>query len=188
MIPPVPDPPASGSPATAAASGAARSCAGCTLCCKLTSISVLDKPAGVWCRHCAPASGCTIYEARPQVCRDFACGWLQDSAVTQHWFPARSRMILVREKQPRRLSVHADPDRPDLWRQEPYLSDLMAWAQDLVPQGIQLLVQAPPRLFGILPGGPVDLGQSAAGGEVVLESRPDASGQPRWRYRRLPLG
>jgi hypothetical protein len=164
-----------------------RSCAGCTLCCKLPSVDMLDKPAGVWCRHCAPASGCTIYPQRPQVCRDFRCGWLSDADVPAHWFPASSRMILMHQAQPPRLNVHVDPARPEAWRQAPFRDDLLAWAAILVPQGVQLLVQAPPRVWGILPDGPVDLGQSAAGGEVALVSRPDASGQQRWRYRRLPV-
>lgn len=169
-----------------AAPDATRQCAGCTLCCKLPSIGELDKPAGVWCRHCVPGQGCSIYGSRPPVCRTFRCGWLAQAELPDHWYPARCRMILMREASRRRLSVHVDPDRPDAWRQQPWLGDLVAWAGELVPQGIQLLVQAPPRLIAVLPSGPVDLGQSAAGGEVVLENRADASGVPRWRYRRLP--
>ncbi len=48
-----------------------RSCGECLLCCKLAKIVGLDKPDGVWCRHCAPGrGGCTIYETRPPVCRN----------------------------------------------------------------------------------------------------------------------
>jgi hypothetical protein len=54
---------------------AGRSCAGCTLCCKLPAIEALGKPAFQWCAHCDPKSGCAIYEQRPQPCRDFICAW-----------------------------------------------------------------------------------------------------------------
>jgi uncharacterized protein len=162
-----------------------RTCSGCTLCCKLPSIAALEKPAGVWCRHCAPASGCTIHAQRPQVCRDFVCGWLQGAGVGDHWFPARSRMIIVREASPRRLVVHVDPERPGAWSREPWIGDLQAWASDLVPQGVPVLVLDRTRVHGVLQSGPVNLGQNTAGGDVVLEQRPGGLG---WRYRRLPAG
>lgn len=38
---------------------------------------ILDKPAYQLCRHSKP-SGCEVYEARPQECRDYSCLWLSD--------------------------------------------------------------------------------------------------------------
>lgn len=53
-----------------------RECAACSLCCVLTEIPELGKPAGVRCAYLTD-SGCGIYDSpeRPQVCRDFECNW-----------------------------------------------------------------------------------------------------------------
>ncbi|MEM1183809.1 MAG: hypothetical protein AAGI53_02295 [Planctomycetota bacterium] len=56
-----------------------RSCGSCRVCCKLPDIPELDKPRDTWCRFSAKskgAPGCTRYEARPDVCREFECAWL----------------------------------------------------------------------------------------------------------------
>ena len=65
-----------------------RSCGSCTLCCtqleiesepgystRLDTAEDIAKPAGKACRYLQP-DGCSIYEARPLVCRHFACDWL----------------------------------------------------------------------------------------------------------------
>lgn len=51
-------------------------CGTCTACCRVFNIPEFSKPAGKWCEHCAIGKGCKIYEARPQVCRDYKCLWL----------------------------------------------------------------------------------------------------------------
>lgn len=56
----------------------ARECGGCTMCCKVMHVPELEKPAGIWCPHCAVGEGCGIYDERPKPCRDFECLWLQD--------------------------------------------------------------------------------------------------------------
>ena len=35
-------------------------------------IAALDKPLGLVCPHLGPDALCTIYETRPQVCRDYS--------------------------------------------------------------------------------------------------------------------
>ncbi|MFY7929993.1 MAG: YkgJ family cysteine cluster protein [Oligoflexus sp.] len=65
-----------------------RSCGTCTLCCTYLEIESkpgfstrldtgedLAKPSGISCPYLGPR-GCTIYDARPLVCRQFACDWL----------------------------------------------------------------------------------------------------------------
>ncbi len=67
-----------------------RSCQSCTACCTYLKIESqpgyttrydtgedLAKPAGVPCRFLS-TQGCSIYDVRPQVCRKFACDWLQE--------------------------------------------------------------------------------------------------------------
>ncbi len=65
-----------------------RSCGVCTQCCtqleieskpgyttRLDNAEDIAKPAGQTCRFLGP-EGCSIYEARPLLCRQFACDWL----------------------------------------------------------------------------------------------------------------
>lgn len=65
-----------------------RACGACTACCTVLEIvsepgksttfdtgEDIAKPAGQRCRFLA-ASGCTIYQSRPVVCREFKCDWL----------------------------------------------------------------------------------------------------------------
>lgn len=54
-----------------------RECGGCFACCVITDIAELGKPAGVPCQHLVDGK-CGIYDTRPQVCRDFECGWKLD--------------------------------------------------------------------------------------------------------------
>lgn len=47
-------------------------CTKCGACCVAPDIAALDKPLGLVCPHLGPDALCTIYETRPQVCRDYA--------------------------------------------------------------------------------------------------------------------
>ena len=46
-------------------------CTRCGACCVAPDISSLDKPVGVRCRHLAEDNLCSIYDERPDVCRDY---------------------------------------------------------------------------------------------------------------------
>ena len=52
-------------------------CGECTACCTLSVVEELNKEAGVTCKHCVLQKGCSIYEDRPKVCKDFECAYLQ---------------------------------------------------------------------------------------------------------------
>lgn len=47
-------------------------CTLCGACCVAPDIAALDKPLGVRCPHLAADNRCSIYEDRPQICRDYA--------------------------------------------------------------------------------------------------------------------
>jgi uncharacterized protein len=114
----------------ALSSALGRSCGACSLCCKLLQIDKpeLEKPANEWCRHCRPGhGGCSIYNERPPVCRDFACLWLINSTVGDEWYPARSKIIIVEATSELRYFV--DPRVPGRWRKEPYHSAIRANAR-----------------------------------------------------------
>ncbi|OCP04477.1 MULTISPECIES: hypothetical protein [unclassified Ensifer] len=107
---------------------AERSCGTCTLCCRLPDIDALAKPANAWCQHCTQGQGCRIYDARPQLCRDFLCLWRTDAALDDAWEPARARMMIYRQGP--QITVLVDPDVPEIWRQAPYLSTLQGFARE----------------------------------------------------------
>ncbi len=115
-----------------------RSCGTCTLCCRLPDIDLFDKPANVWCRHCIEGKGCSIYADRPSVCRDFLCLWMTDEALGEAWEPSRSHMMIYRQGP--QITVLVDPDHPDIWRREPYHTQLRAWADEAEPNGGYVIV------------------------------------------------
>lgn len=70
-----------------------RPCGGCTMCCKLPEVPDLEKPAGVWCRHCNKGKGCTIYAERPEGCRAFMCLWKVMPDFPEEMRPDKSKVL-----------------------------------------------------------------------------------------------
>ena len=103
-----------------------RDCGSCSLCCKLLSITApeLNKPPNVWCAHCRPGKGCSIYSARPEICQEFACGWLFDSALGDEWKPTRAKIVINYEVNKSTGLIDCnfvvDPAVPGRWREAPY--------------------------------------------------------------------
>ena len=54
-------------------------CGECTVCCILPALEVLNKRAGEKCINCN--NGCTIYETRPEPCKEFRCIYHQNEVV-----------------------------------------------------------------------------------------------------------
>src|SRR5215475_5814343 len=66
----------------------ARQCGSCNCCCDILEVAAVEKPVNELCRYWEAAKGCTIYHRRPQMCRSFACGWLQGH-FDDNWFPEK---------------------------------------------------------------------------------------------------
>ena len=109
-----------------------RSCADCTMCCKVMEIAELSKPQHKVCVHCEAGKGCKIYEARPRECADFICLYLFDARFGEEWKPSKIRMVLTYQRRANRLIIHVDKDRPDAWKRAPYYAQIrqMAVAAD----------------------------------------------------------
>ncbi len=62
-------------------------CTKCGACCVAPDIAALDKPLGLVCPHLGPDALCTIYERRPQVCRDYSadevCGQIEAATLEE---------------------------------------------------------------------------------------------------------
>ncbi len=144
-----------------------RACGSCTLCCKVLRIIELGSPQGQWCRHCDIGRGCRIYDRRPSECRSFHCGYLLWPMTGEHWFPARSKMVIVSELDGKRVAIHVDPDRPDAWRERPYHDEIRQWAISAAQQGHQIVVFIGRRAIVIFPDREVDLGPIADDERII---------------------
>jgi hypothetical protein len=159
-----------------------RSCGNCTLCCKVLTVFGLKepKPAGAWCPHCTPGSGCAIHTARPEDCRDFFCGYLTSSDLGEEWKPSRSRFVIAPERNGNTIHVHVDPQRPEAWKQAPYHSTLRQLAKREVPNGGRILVWIGKRLYAVLPDRDVDLGVFSED-EILIIKRLVTPGGIEWQ-------
>lgn len=72
-----------------------RECGGCTVCCEALTINVpeLKKLPGILCKNCKEG-GCSIYEARPEVCRKWYCGWRMLEDMEDEWRPDRCGFVV----------------------------------------------------------------------------------------------
>jgi hypothetical protein len=153
-----------------------RSCGTCTLCCKVLKIWELDKPPGVWCRHCKPGSGCMIYSGRPQECRTFHCGYLTNPDLGEEWKPSHSKIVVVPDMEGKRIAVHVDVQRPDAWKREPYYSNLKRWAALAGVQRGQVVAYVGGRMYMIFPDRDVDLGMVGEGDWIMMDERMTSAG------------
>jgi hypothetical protein len=79
-------------------------------------VKSMDKPVGQWCVEIGsyPGSGCTIYDNRPQECRDFECIWLQSQKTDKPW-PMELKPNVCRvvfSIQGEQMIMFVDPQRP----------------------------------------------------------------------------
>ena len=72
-----------------------RKCGECRQCCNVFPLPALDKPAGVWCRLLGPG-GCTVHDlGQPEVCRQYACYWLEHEGLSEESRPDRVGMVMT---------------------------------------------------------------------------------------------
>jgi len=143
------------------------------MCCKLLSVAELAKPAQSWCDHCEIGDrqelaahraveigvGCKTYETRPDDCRTFHCGWLLDARITDAWRPRDSRIVVKFE--PKRIVIHVDRDRKDVWRKEPFHSQIRAWARAGTLYEGDVIVWEGREALRVGPAGEQKLGRAA---------------------------
>jgi hypothetical protein len=82
-----------------------RECGECNACCNFLLIDdpPVRKLPNVLCEHWNGC--CKIYDARPNTCREFLCGWRLSSNFAENWRPDQSNILVrVLSRQPK-LSV-----------------------------------------------------------------------------------
>jgi hypothetical protein len=82
-----------------------------------------------WCPHCVTGrlgGACSIYQTRPERCRDFVCQWLKDTRFGDHWFPKHAKIVVDHRVEDDKAFVYfvVDDRVPGRWREEPWFSDI----------------------------------------------------------------
>ena len=133
------------------------------------SIAELNKLAGVWCGHCQPTTGCSIYGKRPAECRTFNCVWLVDERLGPEWKPDRSKLVVTIARDGNGIEVRCDPKFPNAWRQEPYRTQIAKWSEGAQLDNGSVVVLASDRLTLVSPDGEFYLGPVSEGDTIVRE-------------------
>ena len=160
-----------------------RECGSCTLCCKVMGVNALDKPPGTWCVHCDIGKGCTIYETRPQGCRNFQCGFLIMPELDERFRPSTCHFVVNADA--KRFEIHVDRQRPDAWRKQPYYSWIKRISRLAVARKMVVMVFVGPRCWAIYPDRDDDLGIARAGDQGVMKLVDTVSGR-RLEMHRVP--
>jgi hypothetical protein len=149
-----------------------RTCGTCSLCCKVMSITELQKPAGIWCHHHKQGAGCGIHPLRPYSCRGVYCEWMLVKNLGPEWKPERSKFALFRTNGGRRITAHVDPGFPGAWKRAPYYEQLKkwsAWGLQQRPDMHMVDVMIAARCIVVLPDRDIDLGVISDGETVRLD-------------------
>lgn len=139
-----------------------RSCDGCTMCCKLLDIDVLDKPRGKWCPDCDQKKGCKIYDDRPAPCRSFYCGYMRIAHLDERWKPSSAKFLINYEAAANRIAIHADGSRPGAWRTEPFYATIKGWARHNAASGGTVVVWTGDNVTVVMPDREKNLGIARA--------------------------
>ena len=157
-----------------------RSCGSCSLCCKVLTIALFDKPAGQWCSHAKPGKGCGIHQSRPFVCRSFFCEWMIAKGLGDEWKPERAKFAILVRNDGNRLTAHVDPGAPNAWKREPYYTNFKRWAAEGgLKNPIKLIdIMVGERLTVVLPDRDVEFGVLAPDEAIVMTRYPDGRLEP----------
>lgn len=77
-------------------------CGGCKACCTVNAIVELEKPMRTHCPNECP-KGCSIYQDRPQSCREFTCLWR--TGLGRDWERPDKIGLFVEEREGEPLGV-----------------------------------------------------------------------------------
>lgn len=161
-----------------------RACGSCTLCCKVYALPELDKPPGVWCKHCTPGKGCSIHEFAPAQCQQFFCFWMSDATMPDDWRPDKARFVLSVFPLNGFLYGQVDPGSPGAWRKQPYYDRLRAMARTLLAQRRHVIMFSGEEATLVMPDDALPLGKMTAKDNFRIEQSFGPNG-PTWRATRL---
>ena len=158
-----------------------RSCGSCMLCCKVFPVKFFDKPAGKWCVHARPGTGCTIHESRPTVCRAFQCEWTTNFNIDASWQPDKAKFFIYRSTANQHM-IMVDPGAPQAWKAPQYYPAIKQIAAALTEAGGMVMVCIGQRRIIVLPDRDEDLGTGVADREIFID-RYDSPAGSEFRVR-----
>ncbi|PNG24516.1 YkgJ family cysteine cluster protein [Methylocella silvestris] len=126
-----------------------KACGACGFCCKVLEIAELEKPAGPWCPHCVETAGCSIYQSRPDVCRDYECLWKGDRGLSSRLRPDRVGVLLMEDPDSDEYRAVCDPAKPMAWRHPLIFMHLLSVAKS----GRLVVAKAGLKAWRIWPNG-----------------------------------
>jgi hypothetical protein len=132
-----------------------RDCDGCVTCCKVFPIPETGKPDYGLCAN-AGAKGCSDYDNRPDVCREFFCMWRHDASLGDEWKPSVAGFVL-HDPAPWTLLISSDVDRPDARHREPYQSQIRDWVAECQRRQMMMGARVGPRATLLLKDREIDL-------------------------------
>lgn len=148
-----------------------KACGPCTLCCTVLEIPALAKPACQTCVHVQEGRGCGIYEARPEPCRTFTCGWLAIADLDADWRPDVAGFLIRDERDQGHLCIDVDPRRPGAWKRAPYLAQIRAWSSMVRDQTGCVLVYEAGDVTVVFPEGDIALGDPGPAPRLLVGYR-----------------
>jgi hypothetical protein len=131
-------------------------------------VDELQKPQWQWCPHCLVGKGCGIYASRPEECRVYLCEYLQNPDVSPAWYPKTSHMIIEVIEDRTKAHVYVDPDHPEVWRSEPFYSDLKDSAREALKFRCRLTVHVGRAQTIIFPDRDVEFGIVEPDEEIIV--------------------
>ena len=161
-----------------------RECGTCTLCCKVYALPELEKPPGVWCKHCAPGKGCKIYDAPPDPCRLFNCLWMTDGKMPDEWRPDRAKFVLSIFPSNGFVYGQVDPGSPGAWRRQPYYDGLRTMSTTLLDERRHVIMFVGDEATLVMPDEALPLGKMTAQDNFRIERVFGPRG-PTWRATKI---
>tara|TARA_R110000772_G_scaffold17946_3_gene49862 strand:+ start:20048 stop:20506 length:459 start_codon:yes stop_codon:yes gene_type:complete len=119
-----------------------KECGDCTLCCELLPIGEINKPASVLCGDCVLTKGCSIYDKRPQSCRDFECSYISSDDMEEDLKPINCNVIFEKVTETVHLAL-IHPKDLDAWQAEPVKNYILGLKANGISTIISSYTRAP---------------------------------------------
>jgi len=132
-------------------------------------IHALKKDPGSWCAHCDIGKGCKIYDARPDGCRIFQCGYLTLPELDERFRPSTCHFVVAVKPEAHRIEIHVDQQRPDAWRKQPYYSWIKQTSRQAMTRNMVVIVYIGRRYWAIYPDRDADLGIARPGEQIAAK-------------------
>jgi hypothetical protein len=145
----------------------ARSCNGCTLCCRLVPVAEISKLANQRCQHQRHMKGCAIHAFAPASCKKWSCAWLSDEDAGGLSRPDRAHYVI--DITPDFVRMQWPDGREDS------MPVLQVWCDPAYPDA-----HRDPALRAYLSAGPVGALVRYNSNDAIIIIPPEITGEDHW--------